>query len=77
MEIKEKKYIGAIIGLVIAIVAAIIGLVIMNKQIEKYDAIFYVACDYSSSPTTCKEGIEWVKGLSTEQIKSYSLRNYR
>lgn len=75
-ETKEKKYIGAIIGLVIAVVATIIGLIIMGHEIEKYDAILDMACNYSGASYSCEQGVKMLKGMSVDDIKNLSPKNW-
>ena len=75
-ETKEKKYIGAIIGLIIAVIATIIGLIIMGHEIEKYDAILDMACNYSGASYSCEQGVKMLKGMSVEDIKSLSPNRY-
>ncbi len=53
------------------LIGAIVRLVYLTDQVEKYETIIKVSCDYVSNKTTCLKGVEMMKDMDTKTIKMF------
>ena len=58
--------------LAIGLVGAVVGLINTSKELEKYQAIMDVACDYSASRKVCERGVEMLKDMDAKDIRLWS-----
>ncbi len=72
MTNKEKGFIWLSIALLCFLVVFAINFFIARTEIDKYEAILDVACDYSGNRYSCEQGVKTLKGMSAEDIKDFS-----
>ena len=72
-ENKNKATIAWLVMLVSALLVglgiSIAALVEANAKLDKYDAIFEMACDYSANKTYCNKGVNAMKNMDIKDIK--------
>lgn len=53
------------------LIGAIARLVYLTDQVEKYETIIKVSCDYAPNKTTCLKGVEMMKDMDIKTIKMF------
>lgn len=61
-----------VVVLVVGLTISIAALVEANGKMEKYEAIFDVACGYGTSKTKCEQGLDMLKNMDTKDIKKWA-----
>ena len=73
----REKILTAVVVLLILTVVGLVGTIIAKTQeVSKYESILDVACNHSPYPQTCKAGLQMIKGVPSENIKSYGNFNF-
>ena len=75
MNNKAKKqvqygYIAAIAVLAVACVGLLIWAINLNNDVNKYEKILELSCDYSGSSSSCRQGIKMFKTMPLEEIEA-------
>lgn len=76
MTEREKKLTAGLIFVVVLLIGALIGLGIMAQEEGKYEAILDTACEWSGNNYSCEQGVKMLKGMSIEDIRSFSPYKY-
>lgn len=71
LNTKEKKLMALIVAMAIAIFGLIVGMIGVSHKKNKYEMILDIACGYSYDVKLCRQGMRYLKNMSTEEIEYY------